>query len=316
MVAQLREVLTDDTQGGLRAAGGVLIALGAIVLLIRQTSFAGPWGEFVVFLVLAVLVKFLFWSGYLGARWSGSTSAWHVVFLVFAIVLVPPTLFVFLNWIGGDVDAPFNTAWIFLLTAAASFLALRGARVRIGALLGAAALVVAWLALWDALLDDSVFDDVGTLRGLLLVSSLLLLVLALVVSNADTPERSGRDVITAAGLTAVAAGGLTIFAFPALIVPVGFGAESVNTSISASLFWDLELLVATVVTLVYAAGSGSRGAGYVGAFGVVAFIFSVGFDLDDSSPAGTAAGWPLVLLVLGAAALVVTAMPALRRRDN
>lgn len=316
MLARVRPVLTDSSQGELRAVGGALIALGALTLLIRKTSFVDPWSDFVVFLVLAVLVKFLFWSGYLGARWSGSTSGWHVLYVVIAVVLLPPTLFVFIDWIGGDSDAPLNAAWIFLLTAATAFFALRGAGVRVGALLGAAALLVAWLALWDAVLEDSVFDDAGTLRGLLLISSLLMLALAAVIANANTPARSGNDVVTVAALSAIAAGGLTIFALPSLIVPVGFGVESAGPSISGSLFWDTELLLVTIAVLVYAASSGSRGAGYVGAFGVVAFLFTVGYDLDDASPEGTAAGWPLVLLVLGAGALLATALPALRRRDG
>jgi hypothetical protein len=312
-VDKVRAVLGQDSRGGMRAAGGLLLATGTLVLLFRRTSFADPWGDFVVFLIFAVLTKFLFWTGYLGARASGRTLPWQTVFIVFAILLTPATLFAFVAWVGGDTGAPLNVAWIFLLTAAAAFIALFGARLRVGALLGGLAVIVAWLALWAELLDNGL-NDVGTVRWLLLAVAALLLVLAAAVSMAGPVERAGGDVVTVAGIAAVGAGALSF------VIYQSFFAQPTDLitgrpSGGPTLFWDLELLLASLALLgVGATVSETRGPVYVGAFGLAAFILFVGLDLDDSSPAGKVLGWPLILLVIGAALFVASVLPALRRR--
>ncbi len=51
---------------------------------------------------------------------------------------------------------------------------------------------------------------------------------------------------------------------------------------------------------------------YVGAFGILFFVLVVGLDLDDSSPAGKLLGWPLIVLILGAAAFAARFVPSLR----
>jgi hypothetical protein len=312
-VDRVRGVLGEDHRGAMRALGGLLLAVGTLVLLFRRTSFADPWGEFAVFFVLAVLTKFLYWTGYFGARWGQRTLPWQTLFIVFAIALTPVTLFTFVNWVGGDTAAPLNVAWIFLLTAAAAQLALHGARIRVGGLLGALALIVSWLGLWGELLDDGLGADLGTLRGLLLVIAAILLVVAVVVAMPSAPDGAGGDVVTAAGIAAVAAGAFSFVAFQGFLFPVAPGVEAGTGQ--PSLFWDLELLVASLALLGFGASTAlSRGPGYVGALGLFAFIFSVGLDLDDSSPAGTVLGWPLVLLLVGAALFLASVLPALRRR--
>ncbi len=307
---RVRGVLGQDYRGGMRALGGLLLAVGTVVLLFRRTSFADPWGEFVVFFVLAVLTKFLYWTGYLGARWGGRTLPWQSVFIVFAIVLTPVTLFAFVDWVGGNTGAPLNIAWIFLLTAAAALLAVHGARVRVGALLGGLALIVAWLGLWGELLDDGVGADVGTLRWLFVVIAVILLALAAVIAMSAAPEGAAGDVVTAAGIAAVAAGALSLIVFQGVLFPAPVEA----TTGQPSLFWDLELLVASVALVGFGASAAlSRGPAYVGSFGLLAFTFSVGLDLDDSSPAGKVLGWPLVLLLIGALLFLASVLPALRR---
>ena len=220
------------------------------------------------------------------------------------------TLFTFVDWVGGNTGAPLNTAWIFLLTAAAALLAVHRARVRVGALLGGLALIVAWLGLWDELLDDGVGADVGTLRWLFVVIAVILLALAAVIAMSSAPEGAAGDVVTAAGIAAVAAGALSLIVFQGFLFPAPVEA----TSGQPSLFWDLELLVASLALVGFGASAAlSRGPAYVGSFGLLAFTFSVGLDLDDSSPAGKVLGWPLVLLLIGALLFLASVLPALRR---
>ena len=118
-MATIRSVLTAESGGTARILGGLFVAVGAVALLVRRTSFEDPWGDFLVLLVLAVLVKVFFWSGFLGARWSDGTRPWQVVYVLIGIALVAPTLFQFVEWVDGNTAAPLNITWIFLATAPA-----------------------------------------------------------------------------------------------------------------------------------------------------------------------------------------------------
>ena len=44
---RVREALTTTIIGACASLGGVLFGVGALVLLIRRTSFTDPWGDFV-----------------------------------------------------------------------------------------------------------------------------------------------------------------------------------------------------------------------------------------------------------------------------
>lgn len=302
-------MLSAEEGGTARAIGGLVFAVGVVVLLIRRTSFTDPWGDFIVFLILALLAESLFWTGFLGARWSGRLLGWHSVFLVLGIALTPVALLQFVNWVGGNTGAPLNTAWVFTVTAAVAFLALFRAGLRFGALLAGLALIVAWLGLWSELLSNGL-NDLDTARWLLLIVGVILLGLAALVGSRGAPDGAGSDLVTAGGLAAIAAGGLISVVPQAAIVPTGLFAQQAPTS----LFWDIELLVVGLALVGFGySGALTRGPAYIGAAGLLVFTVSVGLDLDDSSPAGKVLGWPLILLVIGAAVLLVGARPWLRR---
>lgn len=303
----VRRALGNDDHGTLRLLGGVLFGIGALVLLLRRTSFAEPWGSGAIFLTLAVPAVLLYGAGMVGARTGGRPNAWQATFTVFGLLLIPVTLFAFLDWVGGDTGSSLNGAWILALSAAFAFVAgLRG-RVRYCCLIGSLLLVGAWLLLWDSILDGGLAAHIGTLRWLLVISGLLLLGGAAAIAMRQSDDSS--DVVTGAGVALVIAGGLAGFA------ALSAGALVALTPFKSSLFWDLELLVVAAALLAHGAAAGVRGSTYVGALGLVAFIGQVGLDLDDSSPSGAAVGWPLLLLVAGALALAISVAPALRQRD-
>jgi hypothetical protein len=314
-VERARQLLSTDEGGGARALGGLVLASGLLVLLIRRTEFADPWGDGLVFWILFLTAGFLFGTGFLGARLSPTTYSWQRAFVVFGLVLIPAAGFAFVQWIGGNTDAPLNSAWIFLLTALAAFAAALIGGVRVGCLLGGIALIVTWLAVWHELLDEGIGGDLGTLRGLLIVIALILLLIAGVVAVRGRPEGGGSDLVTAAGIAAVWGAGL-------LTVTSGIGpvftplAVDTDPLADTSLFWDLLLLLTALGLIAYGAVSGIRGPAYVGTVGLALFIFIVGSDLDDSSPAGKVLGWPLVLLLLGGALLAWSLLPALRRKPG
>lgn len=305
---RVREVLRSEEGTGARALGGVLFGAGLLVLLFRKAALEQEWGDFAVFLTFAIGAAVLYGFGFWGARLTIGTRGWQLAFVVFGLILLNFALFAFVNLVGGDTGAALNVAWIFLVTAIAAFAAALLGEVRVGCLLGALALVVAWLAVWDELLDDGLIGDVGTLRGLLVVAALILLIVAALVALRGRPEGGGSDVVTAAAIAAVTAGAISLGALANVFSPFTVGA-----AISTNLFWDTELVVASLLALLYGGVTGFRGPAYVGAIGLTGFIYIVGFDADGTPPEGSVVGWPLVLLVVGVGLLVLSVLPALRR---
>ena len=253
----------------------------------------------------------LYGPALIGGRAAGRARPWHTAHAIFGILLIPWTLFGLLEWLDATADAPLNVAWVFLAVAVAGFAAALLAGVRYGCLLGSLALVVSWLALWDEILDAGVDTDAGTLRGLLVLAALLLLVAAaLVALRGGAPEGATSDIVTAAGLSAVGAGLISLGRCPAspfLFAIPGLGADT-------SLFWDTYLLVVSLVLVAYAAnGPGRRGSAYVGGLGLVVFVIVVGLDSGDESPEGAVLGWPIVAMAAGLLAVAWTFFPGLRR---
>jgi hypothetical protein len=305
-VAGARQMLASDGAGRqvLRTVGGLLLGSGMLVVFIRRSdAFPDPWGDLALLLVLLAPCVFLYATGMLGARATGVWSPWHGVFLIFGTLLVAPVLFQFLEWVGGDTGAPLNVAWIFLVTAIAGAAAAVAAGVRYTLLLASLALIVAWLALWDEILTDGVFAEVGTLRWLLVAIGAVLLLLgagARMAGGAQEAQAPGNELLTGGGLAAVGAGAISFAALYTATVP---GAVP---SAQPTVFWDAYLLVVSVGAIVLAASLGVRGLAYAGAVGLAIFTLLVGLDLDDDQPAGKVLGWPLIVLVVGAVAFLAS----------
>jgi hypothetical protein len=91
----------------------------------------------------------------------------------------------------------------------------------------------------------------------------------------------------------------------------------VHTSGLQHFGWDLYLLVVSLALVWVGARVRSRGPGYVGGVGLLAFLISTGVQITrlESGREATASivGWPLALFVIGIAGL---AAPALYRRDS
>lgn len=303
----------DEAREAARKLGGLLLGAGLVVVFFRRANaaFGDPWGDFALFLVLLIPFVFLYGSGMVATLATGRARPWEAVYIVFGILLLPFVFLQFLEWVGADTGAPLNLAWIFLLTAVAGAAATFVARVRFGLLLGALALIISWLALWDEILSDGIFGDVGTFRGLLLVVAALLVALAFALRFTDYAElaleRAG-ELVTAAGIAAVVAGAIS---FTSVFAQIPFVEAPIA---EASLFWDLVLLIVSLALIGFGTRFGTRGPAYVGAVGLIVFIYVVGLDLDDESPAGKIVGWPLVLIVLGALAFIASFVPSDRLR--
>lgn len=312
---------TDDERAeALRALGGLLLGVGALVLLIRRTSLGDTWGDFAVFVTWLVPALILFGGGVLAARAAGARP-WHSVWVVFGLLFIYGTLIQFLTLIDGDPDAALNTVWTLCVVAAAGAAAAVFAAVRFGWLVAGVALAIAWLALWDEILADGISADAGTFRGLCMIAALLLVVLGWLIERRGREGTEAAEFVTAAGLVfllgagLVSLGGATGGLFMPTDVSSAAGVPAPSGGVEPSLFWDTVLLVGSI--LLVAAGNlvGSRGPVYVGGVGILAFVSVVGLDLDDESPAGDVVGWPLVLLVLAGVAIVASILASRKPRS-
>jgi hypothetical protein len=311
----LRQVLVIDGDEGrvaLRKLGGLLLGIGMVTVFLRRSAFADPWGDFLLFLVLLAPFLFLSSAGLLGTSEGGESrfASWQPVYLVFGVLLVPLVGLQFVELVGGDPDAPLNLAWIFLATAVEATIAATMGRLRYGFFLAGIALIVAWLAFWQEVLADGITGDFDALRALLIAIAAILLAAAWAVRFrlADGTLARASELVTAAGVAAVGAGALSFAEFTVLGNPFLAGGEVPE----ASLFWDLELLLVSLLLVGYATRFGVRGPAYVGAVGLAAFTLVVGADIDDDSPSGKVIGWPFLLVLAGAAAFLASLSSRLR----
>jgi len=330
-VEYLRTIQTgdDDWRRGLRALGALLLGVGVLVLAYRKSNFADPWGDFPLFLLAFLPALFLYGGGFLAAREAPEPRAWHGIFVIFGLVFALFSCFQFLELIDGNVGADLNVAWIFGLIAALGTLAALKADAPFGLLVAGIAATISWLAIWSEILGDD-FGDGGTLRGLSVLAAIVIGFAGLALylrrggtwslTALDDPEiREPAELLTAAGLAFLfgtgilsATGAIATGILNALgpLAPVGAGSGIAEPS----LFWDVILLLGSLKLIVLGTRVGMRGPAYVGGLGLAIFVFIVGLDLDDDSPSGAIAGWPLILLLLAVAALAASVL--LPARDS
>jgi len=311
----LSGALRGDQRTGLRALGGLLFGLAAVVIIVRKSATLDPWGEFAIFVTLLVPTIVLYGAGMLGGRArEGAPTNWQIVFTGAGILLLAATLFAFLDWIGGNPNSSWNTLWIFCLVGLAAFAAALKAGVRIGYLLGSIALVIAWLSLWDEVLSGAgLAAHLTTARWLLLIAAVFLVAGAAALSGRARPDGGSGDLVTVAGLAAIFAGALSLNGFSTPTIDVTGIVQPTIPSGGGSTFWELELLVVALGLIVFGATASVRGPVYVGAIGLVFFIPLAGIDFENLD--GSLSGWPLVLLIVAVVLLIAGFAPARRRSD-
>ncbi len=314
----------DDGRDAMRTLAGLLLGAGFFMAFARKSgSLANGWGDWGLFITLLIITVFLYGVGLLGRLNTPFLRAWQSVYVVFGILLIPFLLFQFVYAVGGTLS-DLNVFWVLLVTAAAAAFAAFVADVAYGMLLASIAVVISWSALWDKILSNGIFTHYGIYRGLLVIIGLILVGVALAVYRSDplarlrpggtpAPEPArwtrAHDVITGAAIAGVAAGALTFTAF--------FAQASVFAVrvASPSLLWDIELLVASLLAVLWGARFGVRGPTYVGAIGLLIFIINVGSEVGVDVPASTIVGWPLILALVGAALFAISLIPSVETPD-
>ena len=287
------------SRDALLIAGGVLFATGAIVLFIRKGT---DWADFPLLLVVGVPFVLLYGLGVSG-RSSTELEPWRVALIVIGIVLAPLALAQLRDTLGLSDDSSFWIFVIFGLTAALAGHASFVVGSAYAAFLMAVAGLVAWLALWDWILDD---PGTNTLRWLLIVIGVAYLALAYSLRGGAPQE---PEVVTAAGIAGVVACVIGV-AESGIQAVVGVGVVPGGGE-GQSVFWDALLLLISLALVAYAALRPARGPAYVGFAGLLAFALITGAQvsslIEGDEPDQSIVGWPLLLLLAGGAALAVGA---------
>jgi len=316
----------DEGRDGLRTLAGLLLGLGFFMAFARKSGgLGGGWSAWELFITLLIITVFLYALGLVGRLITPTARPWQSVYVVFGILLLPFMLFQFIQAVGGDATADLNVFWVLLVTAAAAAFAALVADVRYSLLLASISVIIGLSALWDKILSNGLFTHYGIYRGLLVIYGLLLLAGAFAVyrfdplarlrpggTGASEPDRwlRAQDVVTGAAIAAVAAGAITFTAFFAqtsslFAPPVA----------SPSLLWDLELLVASLLAVIWGSRVGVRGPTYVGAIGLLIFLIDVGSEVGVDVPDSTIVGWPLILALVGAGLFVISLIASVETPD-
>ena len=307
-----------DTTELPRAVGGMLLATGAVVTLIRESGHHG-WSDFarVLIVLIPALTLYLLALQQPTRRDADAGRPSSPVLAVAAILLWPVVLLEILQWLGASTHHVLYTAAVFALTALFAGYAARRARVPYAALLAGLALVVTWLLVWSKILDN---PGASAYRWLLVAVAAVLLTLAARLWRAE--GIGAGEIAVAGGIAAVAAGvlgvivGTFVGAFRGVATMIGPTVDTghllQHTSGLQSFGWDAYLLIVSLALVCGGARARIRGLGYVGATGLLAFIISTGAQItrieSGRSPAHGLAGWPWVLLLLGIIGLIAPLM--------
>jgi hypothetical protein len=301
----MAQAIRPDPRGDwLRMLGGVLFAVGAVVLFARKGS--DDWAAFPLLLVVAVPCVVVFGLGAMGALATGEVARWHAVLMVTGVALSVLAFGQLWDTVGVDTDSPGFGFLIFICVAALAAFASFGVGAAYQALLAALAGIAAWLFFFDMILDE---PGVNAFRWLLLVLCLIYAAVAFALRERDAPQ--APEFVTAAGVAGITVGLIGVIAgaggvFGALL----FGGAPSDGE-GQSVVWDIWLLLFSLGLVAYGAVVHARGPAYVGFVGVLAFALLQGFEvnarLEGDEPDFSFVGWPLILLLVGAAGLAAGA---------
>jgi hypothetical protein len=298
----MAQLVQPDPRGDwLRMVGGVLFAVGAVILWARKTD---DWAAFPLLLVVAIPCVVVFGVGALGALATGAVGRWHAVLMVAGVLLSVLAFGQLWDLIGVDTGAPgFGFLLFACTTALAAFAAFRvGAAYQ--AFLAAIAGIATWLFFWEMLLDD---PSTTAFRWLLLVLLVLYVVIAFALRERDAPQ--GPEFVTAAGIAGVLVGTIGLATSGAFLVFFGDVGGAAGEGGGQSFLWDVFLLLFSLALVAYGAAAHVRGPAYVGVIGLLAFALIQGVEvnalLEGDEPDSSVAGWPLLLILVGAAALAL-----------
>jgi hypothetical protein len=294
----------DPRDDWLRMLGGVLFALGATVLFARKGD---DWAAFPLLIVVAVPCIVVFGLGALGALATGEVARWHAVLMVTGVLLSLLAFGQLWDTVGVNTDSSGFGFLIFVCVAGLAAFASFGVGAAYQALLTALAGIGVWLFFFDMILDE---PGATTFRWLLLVLCLFYAAVAFVLRDREAPQ--APEFVTAAGIAGVSVGLIGVIAGASEAIGGLFFGAAPTEGEGQSFIWDLWLLLISLGLVAYGAMVHARGPAYVGFLGLLAFAILQGAEvnalLEGDEPDASFVGWPLILLLIGAAGLAAGAM--------
>jgi hypothetical protein len=301
----MAQAIQPDPRGDwLRMLGGVLFALGAVILFARKGD---DWAAFPLLIVVAVPCAVVFGLGALGGLATGEVARWHAVLMVAGVLLSVLAFGQLWDVVGVNTETSGFGFLVFACVAGLAAFASFGVGAAYQALLAALAGIAAWLFFFDMILDE---PGATAFRWLLLVLCLVYAAVAFALRDREAPQ--APEFVTAAGIAGVSVGLIGVLAgageaFGALF----FGATPTEGE-GQSFIWDLWLLLVSLGLVAYGALVHTRGPAYVGFIGLLAFAILQGAEinalLEGEEPDASFVGWPLILLLIGVAGLAAGAV--------
>jgi hypothetical protein len=294
----MAQAIRPDPRGDwLRMLGGVLFGVGAVILFARKGD---DWAAFPLLIAVAVPCIVVFGLGATGALAAGEVARWHAVLMVTGVLLSVLAFGQLWDLVGVNTDSSGFGFLIFGCVAGLAAFASFGVGAAYQALLAALAGIAAWLYFFDMILDE---PSPTAFRWLLLVLCIAYAAVAFALRDRDAPQ--APEFVTAAGIAGVTVGLIGVLtglggAFGGFF-PGGSEGEG------QSVIWDIWLLLISLGLVAYGALMHARGPAYVGFVGLFAFALLQGFEvsarIEGDTPDMSFAGWPLILLLIGAVAM-------------
>ena len=306
--SRLTELLRPPPhRGPLIAAGAVVLAVG---VMLAELRLGDAVGVVVHLLITGVTAAAILGIGMQPAGEGGRPPAYQSVLLVTGLLVLEVFLLRLADALGADFGAggdgardtfvwgslpPGATVWTSLVLAAVAGWAAMARRSAVSLLIAALAAGLALLAAVAWIFDA---DSQGPYRFLLLACAIALTLGSLVLRGGE--PRHAEQLVNAAGvailvipLMALAAGALQLLSLfgggPSRLLPG---------------FWELVVLAAGCGLVAYGAVDRVPGPAYLGLANLLLFIAVVSIGADQ-----TLLYWPLLLILLGAGALLAGLRP-------
>jgi hypothetical protein len=279
------------------AAGGIPLAIALVMINVR---FDGVWGRGVLLVVTLLACAAVFGPALTAEREGEHPHPVHTALLVAGLTLLGAVIFRLAQVFGVDrpLDASGTLFWTSALFAGIAAVPAWGRlNSPVCALIEVLAGGLALEAFVDWVFDP---DTLTTARWILLL--LIFVYAGSHLRARDDRPRHAVQMVNAAGVAAL----VLILSFLGAFLPLASTGRS-------STWWELVVLVAGLGLVAYAVAERERGPGYLGFAVLIAFAGVAGVR----SPGGASlVGWPLLLLLVGGAVLVLALRPAGGRRPG
>jgi hypothetical protein len=302
MSAVLDRLRPHPHRGDVIAAGAVPLALAAIVIELRMSQ----WPLGARFAVVGLIALLLLTMGWLAPLEGDAPRVYHSVLLICGLAPLIVALVLLAEIMGASrPPGAGGLCWVFAAEAVVAGASARRFNSGVCTLVAAVAAAVAVEAfvIW-------VFKPhgLGTFRAILLL--LTLGFAAGATQLRDHRRRHAVQLVNAAGIAALALAATYAVETSAVTTvssgPGGVVQRTVQHGRELPFGWALYLLAVGFGSVAYACADREAGPAYLGTAVLLAFAVLVGMPTTGR---GSLVGWPLFLLVIGAAGLIIGLRP-------